>query len=69
MTTSCISSRCSLSDSDTGCTLGVETPQLALTEADEHSLQGLVGGRLQVEEGELVVRAQLRLVSDCLKQG
>lgn len=52
-----------------GCTLGVETPLLALTEADEYSLQGLVGGRLQVEEGELVVRAQLRFVSDCLKQG
>lgn len=69
MTTNCISSRCSLSDSDTGCTLGIETPLLALTEADKHSLQGLVGGRLQVEEGELVVRAQLRLVSDCLKQG
>lgn len=41
----------------------------ALTEADEHPLQGLVGGSLQVKEGQFVVRAQLRLMSDCFKQG
>lgn len=41
----------------------------ALTQTDEHPLQGLVGRRLQVEERELVVRAQLRLVPDGLEQG
>lgn len=44
----------------------VGTPA-ALTQADEHPLQGLVGRSLQVKEGEFVVRAQLRLMSDCLK--
>lgn len=44
----------------------VGTPA-ALTQADEHPLQGLVGRSLQVKEGEFVVRAQLHLMSDCFK--
>lgn len=39
-----------------------------LTKTDQHPLQGLVGGRLQVEEGQFVVSAQLHLVSDGFKQ-
>lgn len=39
-----------------------------LTKTDQYPLQGLVGGRLQVEEGQFVVSAQLHLVSDGFKQ-
>lgn len=42
---------------------------MALTQADEHPLQGLVGGGLQVEKGELVICAQLSLVADGFEQG
>ena len=69
MTTNHISSQHSLNDSDTGVHAHKVGTPAALTEADEHSLQGLVGGCLQVKEGELVVRAQLHLVSDRFKQG
>lgn len=49
---------------------GVQPQHLkaALTQADKNSLQGLIGGCLQVEEGQLVVSAQLHLVADGFKQ-
>lgn len=41
----------------------------SLTQTDQHPLQGLVAGRLQVEEREFVVCAQLYLMPDGLKEG
>lgn len=50
--------------------LGAQPQHLkaALTQADKNSLQGLIGGCLQVEEGQLVVSAQLHLVADGFEQ-
>lgn len=45
-----------------------ERTRRAPTEADQDPLESLVAGGLQVEQGELVVRAVLRLVADGLEE-